>query len=387
MGHDAILYTKPTFKKAGGHSGPELTLLHAHPTQHSEELDCCGVQFEEEDSYLKRLRQFILKGTSSKIKDALQAIRDIKKAKLAIDPTTLSGLIELEIHRLQPQIAEDLTQTMGGSVLEGIKQAVQQTAKHLEDDVAGPSQPSPAVPEVLEASSTYKASLPILDEAVSVLRSSPVAAGIDYRDTAEKVRQGAFAVTKDLSDSAVAAVRDSLAQALEEGLGKDEFVDLVDEKLGGKVFSDHHIENIFRTNALSALSTGKKVALEQPMVVDAFPYVAYFATRDSRVREEHWALESLGLNGTNIYRFDDPTFKKFRPPWSYNCRCVFYPQTVEQAANKGVQEAQQWLQRAKDAAQAQGGSYNQYLDSTKPENPEYVTPPSFEPPPEFKRVE
>lgn len=275
---------------------------------------------------------------------------------------------------------------MLGSVLKGVSETIEATPSTFTDDLVAAPKPKPVLESVLGPESPYKASLPHLDDVVDRLRKSPLATGVNYRDTAEKVKAGAFAVTADITDKGVGTIRETLAEALEQGLGKDDFIELIATRLEETSLAPNHVETIFRTNAMSALSEGKKRALDNPLVTDAFPYVAYSATHDARVRPEHKALETLGLQGTNLYRSDDPTIRLFWPPWSYNCRCAVFPQTVTQAAAKGVKEAMEWIERAKALAASKGGEYTRYLGEAKPMNPEYVSRPDFAPEPEFQRI-
>src|ERR1043166_3865302 len=91
--------------------------------------------------------------------------------------------------------------------------------------------------------------------------------------------------------------------------------------------------------------------LAHPLVEDAFPYRAYSAVHDARTSKHHLALESLGIDGSAIYHADDPAWRVFRPPWgARHCRCTWYPVSVEQAAVKGIIEAHQWMERARDMA-------------------------------------
>jgi SPP1 gp7 family putative phage head morphogenesis protein len=209
----------------------------------------------------------------------------------------------------------------------------------------------------------------------------------DFRATAAAVKQGAFAITGDLTDAAVADVRDLLTENLAKGPDREAFIDAVINRLGeGGPLSEAHVETIFRTNVASAISDGTNKALQAPMVVDAFPYRAYYATTDTRVRKEHLQLERLGLDGTNIYRADDPTWQKFRPPWDWGCRCSWVPLTVEQAARRGVTEAKEWLARAQAMADQLGGSAAEYINRTEPASPAWVQSPPFQPPAEFERT-
>lgn len=339
-------------------------------------------QFAEEPAHIKKLREFVQKGTSTKILEALKKIKALKAAG-SVGIQTMAGMIEKEIRTLQPLIAQDLTAGMYGSAIQGVKEAVQSLPEQAIPEAlpaAGAAAPTPEL--VLPENIT----LPALDDAVDVLRASPAAAGVDYKQTAELVRQGAFAITADLADTAVEQVRDILADSLRDGTILPDFIDQVAEKLGTGTLADHHVENIFRTNTMAAFSAGQARALNNPIVNDHFPYASYGATRDARTRKEHKALEKLGLNGTNFYRVDDPTFQKFRPPWDYQCRCVWTPRTVEQAARAGVKEAQDWMDRAKKMATDKGGSFYQYLSAVAPATPEYVKAPEFEPPPEFRKL-
>src|SRR5262249_21071406 len=92
----------------------------------------------------------------------------------------------------------------------------------------------------------------------------------------------------------------------------------------------------------------------------------YSAVHDSRARPEHRHLERLGLDGTAVYRRDDPVILQFWPPWDYNCRCAVVPLTVADAAARGVKEAQEWLRTGQP-----------------PAAPAFVAPPPFSPPAGF----
>ena len=95
----------------------------------------------------------------------------------------------------------------------------------------------------------------------------------------------------------------------------------------GLDLSEARIEQVFRNNVNGAFSDGQEKALNHILVADAFPYRRYSATLDQRVRPEHAILETSGLNGTAIYRKDDPVWQLFRPPWEWN---AVMPDTVLQ---------------------------------------------------------
>lgn len=85
-----------------------------------------------------------------------------------------------------------------------------------------------------------------------------------------------------------------------------------------------------------------------------FPYALYTAIPDDKADANHVALATLGLDGTGVYRADDPMWYHFTPPWRFACRCKKTMLTLQEAAELGVREAQTWLET-----------------ETPPENPEY----------------
>ncbi len=74
------------------------------------------------------------------------------------------------------------------------------------------------------------------------------------------------------------------------------------------------------------------------------PYVAWDAKNDHKTRQDHSAMMEAGLDGTNIYRADDPAIRRVWAPCGYECRCKMRPVTVEEAAAAGVAEAIAWLE-------------------------------------------
>lgn len=375
-------------------------------------------QYDEAESILSRLRRFISRGKEA----AKLRITSLAKRIRELDPLaplrSLGDIIEAEIRRLTPFLSADLVSDALPSAISGqleLLNRIPGVSDHLpiKDSSDTPTMPTgiaskpPILPEltkilfgeesepeaptgsyVLPSPPKEVVEFPFIRAAVEAIESAPPAVGATYKETAQLVRDGAFAITGDLTEKAVADVRNQLAKTIQDGRPQADFIKVVVERLEveGSPLSPSHLENIFRTNTMSAYSRAQyDVATAHPMVMDAFPYVKRSATRDARVRPEHWALESLGLNGTSVYRVDDPVWQKFRAPWSYNCRCRDTYLSVDQAAKAGVEEAKSWIERAKGIAQAQGGSFYQYLLQSAPATGEHVTPPDFEPSPEFRR--
>lgn len=365
-----------------------------------------GQQRFDEDAPFTAEDEIVQIGTKmarSRIKTAAEAITALAQKKTEhLTTSSLRALWEMEfvaetrriLENLRRSITSDLSASMFAGQMVGAAEVVvgvPASTVPLLTTTAGGLTPPPNLPFFLGAffpdDEPSPLSFPALDDAVKVLQNAQVFAGQDYQETARLVQEGAFAITADLAEEQVGEFRDILVRQLAEGPSLKGFSAEVEArlKLGGAL-SERHIETIFRTNVHSAFSNGADKALAAPLVSDAFPYRAYFATTDRRVRETHIALENLGLNGTNIYRADDPTWDKFRPPWEFNCRCSWAPVTVEQAARKGVVEAQDWWARAQRMADERGGRAAEYVNRTAPTTRDWVAAPGFEPPQEFRRA-
>lgn len=149
---------------------------------------------------------------------------------------------------------------------------------------------------------------------------------------------------------------------------RESFIRAVRENLQGLPINDWNLEQVYRNASNEAFTQGQDHVLDHPMVADAFPYRAYFAIHDSpRVRPDHLAMEKMGLDGTNIFHRNDPTWLRFKPPWDWGCRCGWVAISIRDAARLGVSEATEWLET---------GIEPQHV---------WVDPPPFEPSPSWDR--
>jgi SPP1 gp7 family putative phage head morphogenesis protein len=85
----------------------------------------------------------------------------------------------------------------------------------------------------------------------------------------------------------------------------------------------YRLENIFRTNIMSAYGRGSYI--EQAESKEAFPYGKYVAIKNSAVRETHLALDGM------IVSVGSDEYNKIYPPNGYNCRCDMLALTKAQA--------------------------------------------------------
>lgn len=212
--------------------------------------------------------------------------------------------------------------------------------------------------------------LPTIEEAVKSLSERNVVTRQQFDELDAAARTKAFTVANVSAEETLTKIRDSLSENVKEGVDYETWRKKVMEDVDqGTFLSEAHQETVFRTNVQSAFSDGQMTVLRHPLVRSGFPYSAYDSIHDGRRRENHGKLEKLGIQGTNVYRNDDPVFQTFRPPWDYNDRCGWTPMTIRQAAEKGIEEAKKWLDTG-----------------VEPTDKAHVPMPDFAPPPEFQRA-
>jgi len=240
----------------------------------------------------------------------------------------------------------------------------------LAEEASTPIVPPAFTPPSPPEGSPEEIHFPTIENAVKHLSEKNVLTRerFDAVDAATKAKS--FTVASVDAEETLTKIRDELAENVRTGASFEKFkenvLDAVDQ---GTFLSDAHMETVFRTNVQSAFSDGQMAVLNHPLVRSGFPYAVYDSIHDNRVRDEHLALDTLGIDGTNIYRINDPVFQLFRPPWDYNCRCSWIPITVRQASESGIAEAQDWLETG-----------------IEPVPPAFVPMPDFQPPAGFRRT-
>lgn len=202
--------------------------------------------------------------------------------------------------------------------------------------------PPPEPPESILQFDSFGSSgirFPKIERAASSLLSRNVVTRQEFDSMVDNAKRSAFTIAGDLSERAIDQYRNILVDDIARGTSFEIFRD----EIGNTVLSPDHLENVYRTNTQAAFRDGREAILRNPVVDAMFPYQEYIAIHDGRTRRNHKQLETLGLDGTAVYRRDDPFWDKFTPPIDYNCRCGVNVLTVEAAARKGVREAEVWL--------------------------------------------
>lgn len=185
--------------------------------------------------------------------------------------------------------------------------------------------------------------MPVVQEAVNDLASRQVFSRSSYDRLDAETRSRAFTVANTKSLKTIAAIRDTVKQAVAEGKGFHTWRNRVKNEFADTFLSLAHSENVYRTTIAKSMNQGVAKLLDDPIVGDAFPFVENLYTPDTRLSELCFAVSRSGLDGTAIFLRDDPVWREYAPPRHWMCRCRASYLTVKQAASRGIRFAQEWL--------------------------------------------
>lgn len=95
-------------------------------------------------------------------------------------------------------------------------------------------------------------------------------------------------------------------------------------KTQASIIADRYIrgdwlETNIVTGYASSYEAANWIRMNDPDITDLYPAVQYLTRKDSRVRDEHAALDGM------YFRKNDPILKKIYPPNGWNCRCTVIP--------------------------------------------------------------
>lgn len=170
------------------------------------------------------------------------------------------------------------------------------------------------------------------EEAIDFFKGKVPLSLDEFAELANEVKTRAFTVAGAATLDIIKDILDELTIALEKGLTMEEFQKSVTEKLKGRWdgMTPYRIDNIFRTNLLTAYAVGRYKQLTDPDVVDNRPYWQYDAVLDSRTRPTHRALDG------QVRRYDDPFWDTWYPPNGFRCRCGVISVSERQLKRKGL---------------------------------------------------
>lgn len=301
-----------------------------------------------------------LETTLRRFRRLRRIIRNLLRQVTSIGISGVFNLIRAEIQKSEPSIAGEFRDGQ----LRAFFQAGRRTLLGMDKLIEADRVPPPVWPRFGSLADDPLPSIrfPTIDNAVRFLSSRIPYTPQEFATLTGDARNVGFTVARALTRDAVAKIQEALVNDVRTGGTLAEFRQNIEPVLNASGLADHHVETLYRGQVGRAYSIGQERVLNDPMVADEFPYRMYSATHDSRVRPEHKALEAMGLNGTAVYRSDDPFWDIFLPPWDFGCRCNSIPLSIEDAAHYGVVEARKWERTGKP-----------------PSVPAYVTLPEFRP--------
>jgi len=158
---------------------------------------------------------------------------------------------------------------------------------------------------------------PLIERAAESLLERNIVTRPEFDTLGREARARAFTVAAQDSEDAISTIRDVLAETIDQGASLGEFRERLGERLDGSFIGPAHRENVYRTNIQASFHQAHDELADDPIVREIFPYQSIDPIDDGRTRENHLALKTLGLNGTNVYRRDDPFWDLFLPPWGF----------------------------------------------------------------------
>lgn len=169
-------------------------------------------------------------------------------------------------------------------------------------------------------------------EAIDFLKIKVVMSYAEYKGIRIKYKALAFSVAGYTQLEVLNQFYQEVLLALEEGTTIQQFRTNMNEfleKKGYKGLSKHRADIIFRTNLQTAYQVGhykQMIAVQKER-----PYWMYQTAADSRVREEHQAMDG------KVYHANSPIWKRWYPPNGFGCRCSVVSLTKEQVRSRGLE--------------------------------------------------
>jgi SPP1 gp7 family putative phage head morphogenesis protein len=222
-------------------------------------------------------------------------------------------------------------------------------------------------------------------EAVDFFRSKGYAISPDsWRDVWQEAHAQAFTVARVTAMDVLVDVREGAQKAFDSGISLGEFkkdliptlqrkgwwkpegenaIAIMPDGTVRKRLTPWRLETIYRTNTQSAYATGRWKQIQE--VKDRRPYLQYKAIMDSKVRDDHAAMND------KVYPVDHPIWDEWQTPAGFNCRCYLKSLTAKQVESRGLKVESDI---PKDLHPDEGWDYNKGkagLDAWKPDLKKY----------------
>ena len=277
-------------------------------------------------------------------------VREIAEGRVRLTDSEILALARRVLDEFEPLLAQSLTEAELAGWIAGLDRVSKVLPAGILADLAavrGIGIPPILPPFIFPPAGAFGEDeplieLPLIERAAESLRERNIVTREQFDQLTDEAKARAFTVAGEQSLDALDTIRQLLADDIERGTSLRSFRNRVREAIEGSEIGPAHLENVYRTNVQAAFSDGHETLASNPVVEEVFPYQEILPIDDGRTREDHLALASLGLNGTGVFRRDDPMWRLFTPPWGYQCRCGVNLLTIDAAARRGVVEASLW---------------------------------------------
>lgn len=176
------------------------------------------------------------------------------------------------------------------------------------------------------------------DEAAALFRARAALTEEEFDKLQKENKQRAFKLATVNKARLVQRAKNIVEKAISEGTGYDvvrrELLSIFDTA-GLPRPALAQVRAMFRYNTLHAYNVARQQTLNDPEITVAFPYRQYLTVGNGTpgvngVRATHAALHG------QVFRWDDPFWDKYTPPWEYGCRCTFIALTAGQVRDRGL---------------------------------------------------
>jgi len=157
--------------------------------------------------------------------------------------------------------------------------------------------------------------------------------GLPPQDAIDFLRLQAFSVAHVENEELLGSLKGLVAKALEQGWTEAEFREEAEglfDTMGVTRIAKHHIDLVFRQNAVTAYQAGKFYQMSSPDMRGQFPLWEYLTVGDDKVRPAHRAMHGFKAPP------DDPVWRVWYPPNGFNCRCDVEPLHYTEVQAEGL---------------------------------------------------
>lgn len=188
---------------------------------------------------------------------------------------------------------------------------------------------------------------PVAEKAVEAVKQWNVVKRDDFDQLADAQRSRAWTITGINSQKALEKIRQSVATLPDTGASRIQWYHTVKQEFDKSALGPARAELVYRVASTRMWAEGAAKTVSNPVITNLLPYVKVYTINDSRRTIACRMMSRNGINGSAIYRKDDPAYIHNRTPRHYNCRCHDSYMTVAQAARAGVPEAIEWQKTGK----------------------------------------